>query len=107
MRMITDPVCSAFGEDPDLKALVELFVAEMPDRISSLLDRVDASDWEGARRAVHQLKGAAGSYGFGPISQSAARVEEAIRASRPEQEIRRSLEELVDLCRRAKAGPPA
>jgi HPt (histidine-containing phosphotransfer) domain-containing protein len=107
METITSPIYSVLGNHPDLKELVGLFVAEMPDRISHLLDRLDASDWEGVRRAVHQLKGSAGSYGFEPISRSAGQVEEAIRESRPEEHIRRSVEELVELCRRAQAGPSA
>ena len=106
-RTITDPIYSALGNDPDLKEIVELFVGELPDRISSLLDRLDARDGEGARRVVHQLRGAAGSYGFEPISLSAAQMEEALQASRPIEEIGRLAEELAGLCRRAQAGPSA
>jgi HPt (histidine-containing phosphotransfer) domain-containing protein len=101
----TEPLYSALGDDPDLREIVEMFVEEMPDRTSHLLDRMNAGDWEGLRRVAHQLKGAAGSYGFEPITRSAAGVEDAIRASRPEQEIRPMVEELVDLCHRAQAGP--
>ena len=107
METITDPIYSALGKDPDLKEIVGLFVAEMPDRISRLLDRLDAGDREEARRVVHQLRGSAGSYGFEPVSRLAARVEEAIRQSRPPEEIRRLAEELVGLCRRVRAGPSA
>ena len=99
------PLHSTLGNDPDLREIVELFVEEMPDRVSRLLDRLNASDWEGLRRVAHQLKGAAGSYGFEPITLSAARAEDAIRASRPEEEIRKSIDELADLCQRALAHP--
>ena len=102
-----DPLYSALANDPDLRAIVELFVEEMPDRVSSLLDRLNESDWEGLRRAAHQLKGAAGSYGFEPITCSAAKVETAIRQSRPEVELRRLVDDLVGLCRRAEVGPAA
>lgn len=101
------PLFSTLGSDPDLREIVELFVEEMPDRVSNLFDRLRVCDWEGLRRAAHQLKGAAGSYGFEPITLSAARVEDAIRASRPEEEIRQAIEDLVDLCRRARAHPRA
>lgn len=101
------PLYSTLDADPDLGEIVEMFVEEMPDRISGLLDRADAADWEGLRRVAHQLKGAAGSYGFEPITRSAAGVEDAIRESRPEEEIRRLVQDLVDLCDRAQAGPAA
>ena len=101
-----EPMYSTLAQDPDLGELVEIFVEEMPRRISGLLDQLDRSDWEGLKRIAHQLKGAAGSYGFAPITPSASRVEEAIRQSQPEEEIRRTVEALVDLCRSARAGTP-
>lgn len=105
-RSQTDPLYSTLGKDPDMGVLVEIFVEEMPDRVADLLDWLDKSDWEGLRRAAHQLKGAAGSYGFTPITPSAARVEDSIRQSRPEKEIHRAVQELADLCNRARAGAP-
>ena len=101
-----EPLYSRLAEDADLGDIVELFVQELPDRVSNVLDRLDAADREGLRRLAHQLKGAAGSHGFDPISQAAARVEDAIRASQPEAEIRRFVQVLVELCRRARTGAP-
>ena len=103
----TETLYSTLGGDPDLRDIVEMFVDEMPDRTAALLQRIDAGDWEGLRRLAHQLKGAAGSYGFEPITHLAARVEDALRESRPKPEIRRLADELIELCDRAQAGPPA
>lgn len=97
---------SSLGTDPDLADLVDLFVQEMPDRVAKLLDSLEAGDWDQLRRAAHQLKGAAGSYGFGQISPSAGRVEEALRSAEPEEVIRDTVAGLVDLCNRARAGSP-
>ncbi|MGQ9576088.1 MAG: Hpt domain-containing protein [Thermoguttaceae bacterium] len=102
----TESLYSPLAADPDLREIVALFVQEMPQRVATLLERLDCSDWEGLRRAAHQLKGAAGSYGFALISPAAARVEEAVRQGRPEQQIRQSVAELIELCRRARAGTP-
>ena len=110
MTVEEDPAAllySRLAEDADLADIVGMFVQEMPERIARLLDRFAASDWEGLRRAAHQLKGAAGSYGFGPISPAAARLEENILQSRPEEEINRAVQELIELCRRARAGTPS
>jgi histidine phosphotransfer protein HptB len=97
---------SVLADDPDLAEIVALFVQEMPERIARLLDRFRESDREGLRRVAHQLKGAAGSYGFTPISPAAARLEDGIVQSRSEEEIRQALDELIDLCRRTRAGAP-
>jgi len=103
----TQPLYSPLSADPDLREIVDLFVSEMPDRIAAVLKCAEASDWEGLGRVAHQIKGAAGSYGFAPITPAAARVEDAIHESSPEQEIRNAVEELVQLCRQARSGLPA
>jgi HPt (histidine-containing phosphotransfer) domain-containing protein len=107
-RMFTDaePVYSTLGVDPELNEIVEMFVAEMPERVGELREQLDASDWEGLRHTAHQLKGAAGSYGFNPVTPLAARVEDSILAKEPETQIRRAVEELTHLCNRLRAGAP-
>jgi len=100
------PLYSTLAEDPDLGAIVEMFVDEMPGRVDNLIRFLSSGDWEQLRRVAHQLKGAAGSYGFAPITSSAARLEDAIRQSRPKEDIRRACDELVELCRQARAGTP-
>jgi HPt (histidine-containing phosphotransfer) domain-containing protein len=103
----SDPLYSTLGGDPDLGEIVELFVDEMPERISNLLDLMDSQQWEELRRAAHQLKGAAGSYGFGPISPAAAHLENVIKTNESDEEqIRQAVDELINLCGRAKAGSP-
>jgi len=104
---VGEPLYSTLVSDPDLYDLVELFVGEMPNRVSELLERLDANDWDGLSRTAHQLRGAAGSYGFGPISPTAAKVEDAINRNYPEDQIRKYVENLVDMCRRASADVPA
>ena len=108
---MTQPVYSSLASDPDLAELVEIFVESLPQRIQTLQQAFDQGDWETLRRTAHQLKGAAGSYGFDPLSPAAARLEQAVAsASDPEQElegIRQALDELLDLCSRVRAGAPA
>jgi histidine phosphotransfer protein HptB len=103
----TDSLYSSLGDDPDLGEIVALFVAEMPERVATLLAHVEAGNWEALRRTAHQLRGAAGSYGFAPITSYAGRVEDAIHQTAPEQEIREAVDALADLCSRARAGTPA
>ena len=103
----TEPLYSGLGGDPDLGEIVEMFVGEMPERVETLLKQLDASDWEALRRTAHQIKGAAGSYGFDPISPRAGQLERAITEDQPEEQIRRAVAELADICKRVRAGTPA
>jgi HPt (histidine-containing phosphotransfer) domain-containing protein len=101
-----EPIYSTLVGDPNLGDLVDLFVSEMPDRIASLQSQLAQCDWENLRRTAHQIKGAAGSYGFAPISPSAAKVEDAIRKTSSEEDIGRAVADLVELCQRAQAKQP-
>ena len=102
-----EPIYSALGGDPDLSEIVVMFVDEMPGRIATIEESLATADWEQLRRAAHQLKGAAGSYGFAPSSPCAAKVGDALRSGKPQEQIRATVEELIDLCRRVRAGAPA
>jgi HPt (histidine-containing phosphotransfer) domain-containing protein len=102
----TNWLYSALAHDADLQDLVAVFAAEMPERADNLLARLRTRDWVELKRAAHQLKGVAGSYGFAPITLAAARVEEAIVKEEPEEEIYRATEDLADLCRRVRVGTP-
>jgi len=97
---------SHLGNDPDLSEIVTMFVEEMPSRIATLLEQLHSGDLEALRRTAHQLKGAAGSYGFDLISPAAARLEYAVRDNEPAPQILEAVEELSDLCGRVRAGGP-
>ncbi len=97
---------STLAEDPDLAEIVEMFVDEMPDRVENILNCLQSEDWDGLRRASHQLKGAAGSYGFPTITPCAGVLESAVRQTLPEDEIRKAVDELVSMCRNVRAGTP-
>jgi histidine phosphotransfer protein HptB len=99
-------IYSRLAPDPDLRDIVDLFVEEMPNRIAALLDQLQSADLEGLRRTAHQLKGAAGSYGFDAISPAAARVESAIRDNEDEERLQETVRDLVALCQCARSGVP-
>ncbi len=103
----TEPLYSNLSGDPDLGKIVELFVEEMPNRVAAVLDQFNSSDWEGLRRSAHQLKGAAGSYGYTPISDCALVLEEAVRGGEPEEQIRQAVDALIAICKRARGGTQA
>ncbi len=102
----TTPIYSEFGGDEDLGELVEMYVDEMPGRIQAMVETLAAKDWEGLARLAHQLKGASGSYGFMPISQVAAQLENALKKNSEPEEIDRFFQQTINVCQRAKAGTP-
>ena len=98
---------STLGDDPDLSGLVELFVEEMPERIDALTRTFKDRQIEELGCIAHQLKGAAGSYGFDQITPLAAKLEADARGDASWETITESLETLVDTCSRLRAGSPS
>jgi HPt (histidine-containing phosphotransfer) domain-containing protein len=95
---------SSLGDDPDLAEIVELFVEEMPCRVSELQLRYGDADWAGLGRLAHQLKGSAGSYGFEQITPLASRLELACRAASDTRAITDALDDLISMCQRLRAN---
>ena len=101
-----EAIYSTFGADPVLGELVELYAGEMPQRIAALEQAFSEGDRELLCRAAHQMKGAAGSYGFDSITAAAAALEGAVRDGQPPASVQRTLDRLLALCRRIRAGGP-
>lgn len=102
---INPRIHSVLADDPDLYELVKMFVDEMPERIEALFYAYESKDWKTLEQTAHQLKGAAGSYGFQGISPSAGKLEAALKTTVSEETIYQHLMELVDLCQRMSADP--
>jgi histidine phosphotransfer protein HptB len=100
-------IYSRFGADPDFGEIVGIFVEELPRRVSALLEHLNKGEWEDLRRIAHQVKGAAGSYGFEAVSPVAAKVEAAVRNQEPEEAIRLAIAELSDVVARVRGGAPS
>lgn len=99
-------IYSRLGDDPDLGELVTEFVAELPDRIATLEAEASRSNWAQVTRFAHQLKGAAGSYGFDALTPYAKNLEAASRDDVDAANALRTLHELIDICRRVQSGAP-
>ena len=99
-------VYSTLGADPDLGDLVEMYVDEMPDRIAALKGAFQRGEMEDLRREAHQMKGAGGSYGFDQLTPVAAALECAVSHHESVETIEQTLEKLLDVCLRVRAGSP-
>lgn len=88
-------------DDPGFAELVRIFVEELPAKIERLENCLRVEDYQQLAVLVHQLKGSAGGYGFGPITESAAQLEKTAKEAGDLEKLDAQLKELVDLCRRA------
>lgn len=100
------PIASDFADDPEMKELVRLFTSELPDRVGAIQSACESREIAVLRRAVHQLKGASGGYGYPIIGQAAKAVEDRLKditaGDEPSwQGIKRQVDQLAALCRRA------
>jgi len=96
---------SALASDPDLADLVEMFVEEIPARIAAMQAHFENEDWKGLLSLAHQLKGAAGSYGFADITPLSRNLELACRDLGPGA-IRSELDCLREACDTMRSGVP-
>jgi HPt (histidine-containing phosphotransfer) domain-containing protein len=89
-----------------MREIVEMYVQEMPARVSKLEELWSAQQMDELKRLAHQLKGASGGYGFAPVGTAAGRVEMSLvalsegSASASLDQLRRQFEELLGMCRR-------
>jgi HPt (histidine-containing phosphotransfer) domain-containing protein len=102
----TKLIYSSLGGDEDLADIVEMFVDEMPERTQNLVDLAAANNLDELRRFAHQLKGAAGSYGFNQLTPYAAELESAVRDRQPRETVHQALNALVAECALTRAGVP-
>jgi len=74
---------SSLGDDPNLAEIVTRFVEEIPARLREMNSQFIRADWDHLSSLAHQIKGAAGSYGFMQVTPFAARLEESLHGGTP------------------------
>ncbi len=108
MSAPVNPLYSDLADDPDMFEIVEMFVDEMPSRSLDLRNAAADGSAEIVKGLAHQLKGAAGGYGFFAITDAARIVEELAIAQASEQQLIAAVDALTHLMDRATAdSPPA
>jgi signal transduction histidine kinase/DNA-binding NarL/FixJ family response regulator/HPt (histidine-containing phosphotransfer) domain-containing protein len=93
------PIRSTLANDPRVAKVLDRFVSRLPQRVQHLTDCLQEGNLGALRQALHNLKGAGSGYGFAALTEHAARAEDAIRAEKDLDEIRRELQTLLRLVR--------
>jgi len=101
------PVVSTLEGDAGLMALLDTFVAGLPERVADLERSVAAGDLDSIGKQAHQLKGTSAGYGFAGISEAAAALETSARSRPAVDAVRQQIEKVADLCRRARSRAAA
>ena len=95
---------SLLAGEQDMTELIDWFVEELAKDVQRIETALDAADRTQLASIAHQLKGAAGSYGFPALSEQADRVESAIAREEAADRVQREVHALLALCRRVE-GP--
>lgn len=96
---------SSLADNEKLKGVLDRFVGRLPDRIQELSNLLQQHDLEQLSRAVHQLKGAAGGYGFPDITTAAASAEQSIKTAADLNSITQQVQALVQIVQRVEGFP--
>jgi CheY-like chemotaxis protein/HPt (histidine-containing phosphotransfer) domain-containing protein len=90
---------SNYARDPVVRELLAKFVGRLPKRVATIERLLRDLNSEELRRALHQLKGAAGGYGFPQITERAAAAEASIKTGESPDTILVKVGKLVELIR--------
>jgi HPt (histidine-containing phosphotransfer) domain-containing protein len=94
-----EPIRSVFEDDPDMMEIVREFAGELPGRATELEQVLAAGDHARLQTMAHQLKGAGGGYGFQPVTDVAALLEQALKQGHPGNVIKERCSELCVVLR--------
>jgi PAS domain S-box-containing protein len=88
-------IVSTFDSDPVMAEVLPEFIANLPEQVASLKQLFDEKNLAGLQEAVHQLKGAGGSYGFEGLTNVAAIAESSIKTGATIETIKSQVESLI------------
>ena len=107
LHVSTDTLVSDLSDDPDMIEIVEMFIDELPSRATAIQEALNENDLGSLAMLVHQLKGAAGGYGFPTITDMARQLEQTAKTEQDLAKLSRQVEDLASLCHRARATRPS
>ena len=97
-------IVSDLASDPVIAPLLEKFLAELATKVDGIRAAIDAADLAEVSRIAHQIKGAAGSYGFPSITAAAEHVEATATEIDALKSIDEPVRQLTELCGRVSIG---
>ncbi len=74
---VPETIYSEFAADPDMVDIIDEFVAGLANSVRAMRQALSVSSWDTAASRAHQLKGAAGGYGYPALTEAARELEKA------------------------------
>ena len=96
------PIVSDLADDPDLCVVANIFIDELPSMMTDMQAAYEKADSEMLKAAVHKIKGASATAGFGIISECAEQLESFVLNDKID-EAKTAIDRLSELCQRARA----
>lgn len=100
-----EQIRSTHAGDAKLAGVLQRFVERLPLRIAEIEQFLADRNAAELQRVIHQLKGAAGGYGFPVITEQAARVETLLRGGAGLEQVEPEIRKVVLLLRRVDGCP--
>ncbi len=72
-------IYSEFAGEPSIVGVLAGFVDRLPTRLEHMAEALAHGDYQGLHRLAHQLKGAAGMYGYPAVTAAATALERSAR----------------------------
>lgn len=95
----TSSLQSTVGDEPSIQALLTRFISRLPERVKAIRACMEEQDLAKLRQAVHQLKGAAGGYGYPQLTEQAGRAEDKLAVADTLEPVKTEIDSLIALIR--------
>jgi CheY-like chemotaxis protein len=106
-----EPSVSAFDNDPAMADMIDAYVQELPTKVRAVEEAMSMQDAKRVESITRALKAEGTSFGFGAISELAAKIENTLIDGAALANVQREIKTLVRLCLHArssaKSRPPA
>jgi CheY-like chemotaxis protein len=80
-------LCSTLASDDEIIDLVPRFIADLPAIVGRLSAALNRKDMAALEDEIHKLKGAAGAYGFMPLTDVAEEINRDLLQSNPPDDV--------------------
>ena len=103
-----EPIISCYAGESEMTDVIRFFIDDLQERVRDLDDALDKSDRTRLATLTHQLKSAAGGYGFPQLAEASVAVEQALEVDPLDpSRMRQQTGALTALCRRVILGAAA
>ena len=98
---------SIYADNAAVCRVLPAYIADLPKHVSELFKLLSNKQFNDLRRAIHQMKGSGGGYGFPDITRLAASAEAALDANADWPAVETAVRELCELVQSVEGYDPA